>query len=100
MFALIWLLVSCPHLVRDLQCLLQTFKALGGWRKRHPQSTVFFFIPGGSDAEISAPVREDIQRGDGFDQQARISIGHAGDHRSKLDAVSPPGGKCQSAIEI
>ena len=45
LFALVRLLVTFPHLVRDLQRLLQTFKTLGGGRKRHAQTTVLLFIP-------------------------------------------------------
>src|SRR5258708_34899996 len=98
MFALIRLLVSFPHLVRDLQGLLQTFKTLGGGRKRPSQTNVLLFIPGSTNAEIGASVREDIQGGDRLDQQTRIPISNARDHPSQLDPVGPPGGKGQSTI--
>jgi hypothetical protein len=59
---------------------------------------MLLFIPGRADAKIGSPVREHIQRSCCLDQQARITIGDAGNHCSQLDAIGMPGGKRQGAI--
>src|SRR5579862_2983415 len=75
-----------PHLLGDLQCLLEQFKARGNGWKRRPQSLRLLFIPCGSDAEIAASPGEHIERGYSFDEDAWIAVDHAGDQGAELHA--------------
>ena len=90
-------LIASPHLAGDLQQLLQPLEALGERGERHAQPLVLLLIPGGADAEVRAPLREDIESGGGLDEDARMAIRDARHQRSQAQMIGAPGDEGQRA---
>lgn len=51
-----------PHLVHDLEGLLQSFEAFREWREGHAEAAVLPLVPGRPDAEGRTPPGEHIER--------------------------------------
>ena len=79
MLALVRAVVGTPHLQADLDSLLEALETLLERRERHSEAEVLALVPGGADAELGSAAGEHVERGDGLRQQARRSIGDAGD---------------------
>ena len=63
--------VVVPHLVGDLERVLEPLEALLQGRKRHAEAHVLALEPGGADAEPGAAAGEHIQRRHFFDRAGR-----------------------------
>src|SRR5664279_2670408 len=61
--------VAGPHLVGELQCLLETLEAFGRARVGHAKPAVLLLVPRRADPEPSAAARQDIQGRHSLDQQ-------------------------------
>src|SRR3712207_8288464 len=53
------LLAVAPHLLHDLQRLLEPLEALGGGRERQPEPAGLVAVPRGPDPEHRAPARSE-----------------------------------------
>src|SRR5918998_4874500 len=87
MLAPIRLGFSRPHLVGDLQGFFQPLEALGGRGERHTQASGLPLVPSRADAEVGAPAREHVEGGDGLQQNARITVVHAGNQGAELNLL-------------
>src|SRR5690349_22036074 len=86
-----------PHLKRDPQEVFQPLEPLCHWRKRNAQPAMLLFVPARADAKIGPSAGEDIERRRRLDQDARIAIRNASDHRAQADALGFARGKRQRA---
>src|SRR5207248_9690060 len=77
-----------PHLLADLECLLEPLEPLLDWRERDADATAFCFIPCGADAQPGAPAGEDIESGDCLGENARLVVDHARPHGAEFRARS------------
>ena len=79
--------VAGPHLVGDLQRLLQPLEPLGQRAGTARPAQVLALVPGRADAEPGATAGEHVEGGDGLDEDAGMAIGDAGDERAELDPL-------------
>src|SRR5918998_2649515 len=92
--------LSRPHLVGDLQGFFQPFEALrGGW-KRDAQALGLALVPSRADAEVGAPAREHVEGGDGLQQNARITVVHAGNQGAELNLLGDARQVVEGAIAL
>jgi hypothetical protein len=87
--------VVLPHLVRQLQHLLQMLEALLERRVGHPEPHVFLLVPGRTDPEIRTAAGQHVQSGGRLDQHSRMAVGDTGDRRPELDLRGDGRGKGQ-----
>src|SRR5215210_3751362 len=89
-----------PHLVSDLERLLETLESLlRGW-KRHAEAQRLALVPARADAEVGASAREHVERGGGLDEEARIAVDDAGHQRAELRPLRHPGQVAQGAVAL
>src|SRR5271157_376425 len=74
-----------PHLLDDLECLLQSLETLGHLWKGDAQPERLTLVPGRADTQVGAAVGEHIQGRYSFSQYSRVAVDHTGDHRTQLD---------------
>ena len=80
--------VVAPHLVHDLQRLLEPLEPLRQRRERHAERQVLALVPGGADAEHGPAAGQHVERGDDLGEQARVPVGDAGDEQLQLDGAT------------
>src|SRR5438067_4927490 len=69
-----------PHLLADLECLLEPLEPLLDWRERDAEAAALRLVPGRADAQPGAPAGEDVESGDRLGEDARLVVDHAGHH--------------------
>src|SRR5215210_8216178 len=72
-----------PHLVGDLQRLLQALEALAEGRECHAKGKMFALIPARPDPEPGSAAGEHVERRHRLDQNPGMAIGHARDQRAE-----------------
>src|SRR5205823_8411479 len=77
-----------PHLLADLECLLEPLEPLLDWRERDAEAAAFCFVPGGADAQPGPAAGEDIESGDRFGKDARLVVYDARHHGAEFRARS------------
>src|SRR5688500_2968106 len=73
--------VIAPHLMRDLERLLEHLKPNLQGREWNAQAVVLAVEPRRADTKRRSPAGQDIEGGHCLDQYAWVPVGHAGNHR-------------------
>src|SRR6266571_4790090 len=68
---------AIPHLLADLECLLEPLEPLLDGREGDAEAAAFCFIPCGADAEPGATAGEDIEGRDRLRKDARLVVDDA-----------------------
>src|SRR6201999_1146167 len=69
--------VVAPHLLADLQCLLEHFEPFAHGRVWDAEGDVLALVPGGADPEHRSATRQHVEGGDVLRQHTGIAIGDA-----------------------
>src|SRR5438874_6940159 len=77
---------ALPHLLADLECLLEPLEPLLDWRERDAEAAALGFVPGGADAEPGAAAGEDVERSNRLGEDARLVVDHARHHGAEFRA--------------
>src|SRR5438034_11521940 len=77
--------VVAPHLIRDLERFFESFEALLQGRERDTEPEMLAFEPGGADAQPGASAGEHVERGDLLEQDSRVAVRDARDHRPQAE---------------
>src|SRR5438094_9116722 len=77
-----------PHLLADLECLLEPLEPLLDWRERNAEAAALRLVPGGADAQPGATAGEDIESGDRLGENARLMVDDARHHGAEFRARS------------
>ena len=93
-------LVTGPHLLRDLQGLLEPLEPLAGRRERHAKAAVLPLVPGRADAQPGAPARQHVERRHRLDEDPRMAVGHAGDQGSQGDPFRDAGRERERGVAL
>ena len=88
---LVGAVVVAPHLMADLQRLLEALEALGHRGERHAVGEVLPLVPRGPDAELGPALGHDVERGDDVGQEPRVPVGDARHHQAQADPLGAPG---------
>src|SRR2546427_8184602 len=75
---------AIPHLLADLQSLLEPLEPLLDWWEGDAEAAAFCFVPCGADAEPGATAGEDIESGDRFGEDARLMVDDARHHGAEF----------------
>src|SRR5207302_7408772 len=89
-----------PHLLADLECLLEPLESLLDWRERYAEAAAFCFVPGGANAEPGATPGEDVESGNRLGEDARLVVDHAGHHGAELGALGHRGDVAERAVAL
>src|SRR6266480_7021290 len=73
-----------PHLLADLQCLLEPLEPLLDWWERDAEAAALCLVPGGADAQPGAPAGEDVESGDRLGENARLMVDDARHHGAEF----------------
>src|ERR1700686_599615 len=90
--------LALPHGEANLEGLFQPLEAFLHRRKGNAESLAFRLVPGGADAQPGASAGEDVERGDGFRQDAGVAIDGARHHGAELDSRGYPSHVAERAI--
>ena len=80
--------VVAPHLLADLQCLLEHLEPFTQGRVWDAEGDVLAVVPGGADPEHRSATRQHVESGDGLRQHTGIAIGDASDQERQVDRLS------------
>ena len=89
-----------PHPVGDLQRLLESLEALGGRGERDAEAPGLSLVPAGAYAEVGAPPGEDVQRGHGLQQDARVAVLHPGHQCPELRPLGDARDEAQGGVAL
>src|SRR5205085_1736401 len=84
----------------DLQCLFESFEALGERRKRYAERLVLTLVPGRADTEKRATAGQHVERRRDLRQQSGMPVGHAGDDEPEVDALRLAGEEAQRGVAL
>src|SRR5438034_767041 len=76
-----------PHLLADLECLLEPLEPLLDGRERDAEAAALGFVPCGADAQPGAAAGEDVESGDRLGENARLMVDDARHHGAEFRSL-------------
>src|SRR5437762_3419346 len=76
-----------PHLLADLECLLEPLEPLLDGRERYAEAAALGFVPCGADAQPGAAAGEDVESGDRLGENARLMVDDARHHGAEFRSL-------------
>ena len=92
--------VVAPHLLADLQRLLQPLEPLADRHHRHAQAALLPLVPGRADAQPGPAAGQHVQRGDDLRQQPGMPVHHAGDEHPERHPLGLRGDVAERRVRL
>jgi hypothetical protein len=93
-------LVTCPHMLRQSQSLLEPLEALADGRQVEIHRFRFVFLVAGAQAEPGAAAGKHVECGDRPDEQSSRPVSHRRHHGAEADPRGAGGEVTESGIRL